>query len=113
MELSVPLFEWNLENYSSVMKIAIEEVDFTEKIISTESMTTEFATNFEYSPSFGEKVKVGLKFGSQEKDTHTQSHSMEVTYGNDELGEVVVNFGDDVLISDNDVSPWTNIIIAY
>ena len=24
-----------------------------------------------------------------------------------ELGEVVVNFGDDVLISDNDVSPWT------
>lgn len=32
---------------------------------------------------------------------------MEVTYGNDELGEVVVNFGDDVLISDNDVSPWT------
>ena len=40
MELSVPLFEWNLENYSSVMKIAIEEVYFTEKIISTESMTT-------------------------------------------------------------------------
>lgn len=95
--LSVPLIDWNLENYAISIRIAVEEID--EQITTSQTTKTacEFAANFGYDIGFGETVKYGLKFGSSAKTTQTVSFTVSKTNGNDELGEVIVNFYDDIL----------------
>lgn len=61
------LFEWDLEIYSPQIKIAVEEIDLSETQTSTFTNTIEFATNFEFNASVGEKEKVGFKFGASLK----------------------------------------------
>lgn len=99
--VNLPLFEWNLENYGSSVKISIEEVDADQTTTNTEATTTEFATNFEYNFGTGEKEKVGLKFGASTKETHTVSFVVTTTHGNDLLGDVIINFADPVILSDS------------
>ncbi|MDR0961375.1 MAG: hypothetical protein LBM62_02280 [Mediterranea sp.] len=96
--LSLPLFKWNLENFSTSVKIAIEEVDEAQTTKITNTTSTEFAGNFEFSITTGERVKTGLKFGASAKEVRTISYEVTTTNGNDELGEVVVNFYDDVIV---------------
>lgn len=55
INLQLPLFEWNIENYGTAMKISIEEIDATETVQSTESSTVTFATNFGFDPSLEKK----------------------------------------------------------
>ena len=105
LQLSLPLFEWNLEIYSATIKIAIEEVDATQTTKSTTSTTSEFAGNFEYNTTWGEIVKKGLKFGTSAKETRTNSFDVSTTWGNDELGEVMVNFGDPIIITNDNLAP--------
>ena len=95
----IPLFSWNLDNYSSTIKIAIEEVDNAETIVQTSSTTSEFATNFGFDATFGEVVKLGGKFGASAKVNKTITYQVSTTKGNDELGEVIINFGDDILVN--------------
>lgn len=101
--IDLPLFEWSLENFTSMFKIGIEEVDDDIRTTQTAQTTTEYATNFEYNSSSGETNKVGLKYGSSEKVTMVTSFVIERTEKNDELGEVNINFGDDVIISDQPI----------
>lgn len=96
-ETPIPLFSWNLEDYSSTIKIAIEEVDAVETITQTNTTTSEFATNFGFDATFGEGVKLGAKYGVSAKTTKTVTYQVSTTKGNDELGEVIVNFGDEIL----------------
>jgi hypothetical protein len=100
-DLSLPLFEWDLENYSATIIIGIEEVDPTESATVTNTTTSEFATNFEFNVAFGEKVKVGGKFGASQKQTISTAFVKTISYSNDDLGEVIINFGDDVITSRN------------
>ncbi|WP_195348840.1 hypothetical protein [Bacteroides nordii] len=95
----LPLFEWDLENYSASVKIAIEEVDDTQTTKEVVTTSSEFATNFSFSANWGEKVKVGTQFGASNKEVRTTSYEVTTTHGNDVLGEVIVNFGDDVIVS--------------
>lgn len=96
--LDVPLFEWDLEKYSSTIKIIIAEYDDSETIKKTMTMTTKYATNFGFDTSFGEKVKIGMKFGASKDDTRFSSFEVTTTKNSDQLGEVFVNFGDKVLL---------------
>lgn len=96
--LDLPLFEWDLEKYSSIIKIIIAEYDDSEVIKRTMSMTTKYATNFGFDASFGEKVKLGMKFGASKEDTRSSSFEVTTTKNSDQLGEVLVNFGDKVLL---------------
>lgn len=96
----LPLFEWNIEHYSSSIKISIEEKDEQQTIQNVVETTTTFATNFEFDFSYGEKVKVGAKFGASVSQQHRVSTTITTTQGSDQLGDVIVNFGDDVLIKD-------------
>ena len=100
VDLDLPLFEWDLENYGATIKIAIEEVDGQETEVNTISSSIEFATNFGFDASFGEKVKFGVKFGSTIKEVLNVSNTITKTLGGDELGEVIINFADPVVISD-------------
>ena len=96
-----PLFTWDLETFAYAIKIAVEEVDNAESQKSSITTTAEFATNFEQSSTTGESDKVGLKWGGSSKRTISTTFESTVTKGNDELGETVVSFGDDVIINDN------------
>ena len=100
VDLDLPLFEWDLENYGATIKIAIEEVDGQETEVNSISSSIEFATNFGFDASFGEKVKFGVKFGSTIKEVLNVSNTITKTLGGDELGEVMINFADPVVISD-------------
>lgn len=100
VDLDLPLFEWDLENYGATIKIAIEEADGQETEVNSISSSIEFATNFGFDASFGEKVKFGVKFGSTIKEVLNVSNTITKTLGGDELGEVIINFADPVVISD-------------
>ena len=100
VDLDLPLFDWDLENYGATIKIAIEEVDGQETEVNSISSSIEFATNFGFDASFGEKVKFGVKFGSTIKEVLNVSNTITKTLGGDELGEVIINFADPVVISD-------------
>ncbi|MFR3331653.1 MAG: hypothetical protein ACLTSL_16170 [Odoribacter splanchnicus] len=100
VDLDLPLFEWDLENYGATIKIAIEEVDGQETEMGSINSSIEFATNFGFDTSFGEKVKFGVKFGSTMKKVLNVSNTITKTLGGDELGDVVINFADPVVISD-------------
>lgn len=95
----LPLFSWNLEDLSPMIKISIEEEDPGTITAQTIKTTSTFATNFEFNASIGDKEKVGAKFG--ETSTQTQEVALTITNTdkNDALGEVFVNFYDDVLTS--------------
>ena len=47
--------------------------------------------------------KLGLKFGSSAKEVRSTTYTTERNDVNDELGEVNINFGDPVLISDQPI----------
>lgn len=99
MDMKLPLFEWNLEDYAPTVKIAIEEVDDTQSFKNTETTTVEFAGNIAFDISFGKVIKKGLKFGASSKRTKTVVYEVTTSKGNDELGEVIVNFGDPIIES--------------
>lgn len=95
IRVDIPIFKWNLNEYSTSISIFIEEVDseITETI--TKSRQVEFATNFEFTANLIEKV--GLKFGGSIKETRIASNEVKFTQNSDPLGEVIVNFGDAVI----------------
>ncbi|MRX67742.1 hypothetical protein SAMN06265349_105115 [Flavobacterium resistens] len=101
MNLNIPIFNWDLDQYASTIKIDIEEMDLTETTVLTESRAVEFASNFgvEVSGSIQEYVKIGLKYGTSQKVNTTSTVQRTFTQGNDLLGDVIVNFADNVIIS--------------
>ncbi len=109
VSVNVPIINWNLDEFSSSIKIEIEEVDLATTTITTDSRVVKFATNFEFSPSIGEKVKVGLKFGASLETTLTNIVQKSFTQGNDPLGEVIVNFADKVVLGQSGgiLKRWT------
>ncbi len=94
--LDLPIFNWDLDQYATSIKISIEEVDLTETTVVTETRNAEFATNFEIK---GTLLKVGLKYGASRKENETQTIQTSVTQGSDNLGDVIINFADDIIIS--------------
>ncbi|GIQ58403.1 hypothetical protein Flavo103_15390 [Flavobacterium collinsii] len=101
MSLNIPIFNWDLDQYASSIKIDIEEIDLTETTILTESRNVEFASNFGVDVSGGYKdyVKIGLKYGTSQKVNAVSTVQRTFTQGNDLLGDVIVNFADNVIIS--------------
>lgn len=108
MNLNIPIFNWDLDQYASSIKIDIEEIDLTETTILTESRNVEFASNFGVDVSGGYKdyVKIGLKYGTSQKVNSVSTIQRTFTQGNDLLGDVIVNFADNVIIG-TDGSTYT------
>jgi len=96
--LNIPLFNWDLSEYASTIKIIIEEVDETVEESRTETRVVKFATNFGIDASLGnEKAKIGLKFGASLEEDKTSTVSYKVTKNSDQLGDVLINFADKVI----------------
>lgn len=95
--LNIPLFNWDLGEYASTIKIIVEEVDDTTEESRSETRTVKFATNFGIDASLGnEKAKIGLKFGASLEEDKTSTVSYKVTKQSDQLGDVIVNFADKI-----------------
>ena len=92
-DLTGALMNWNLENFSPIMKISISEFDLSETLTITSTNTVEFAGNI------GGDFKDGLKFGASAKHTQTTTFTQVSQLGSDELGEVLVNFADKIVTS--------------
>ncbi|GGE96734.1 hypothetical protein GCM10010984_12830 [Chishuiella changwenlii] len=95
--LDIQLFNWDLNEYASSIKIQIEEVDLTEEESRSDTRTVEFATNFGIDPSVGFLKKIGLKFGASLKTVNTRVVNYKVTKQSDPLGDVIINFADNFL----------------
>ncbi|MEJ5088530.1 hypothetical protein GEO21_00660 [Sphingobacterium faecium] len=95
--LNIPIFNWDLNEYASTIKIIIEEVDNTEEENRSETRTVKFATNFGIEPTFGGLAKLGLKFGASLAKDESSTVSWKVTKQSDQLGDVLINFADKVI----------------
>ena len=93
----LPLFDWNIDNYSTAIKISIEEVDDSGTEQNVIETTSSFASNFGFDVGLGEKVKLGAKWGASESTQYKVSTTIIRTLGSDQLGDVIVNFGDDIV----------------
>ena len=97
MDLNLPILNWDLDQYSAAIRIGIEEVDLTTTTVLSESTTIKFANNFEVTG--GIKEKVGLKFGASSETSQTQTYQRTFIQGNDQLGDVTINFADQIINS--------------
>lgn len=95
MPLNIPILNWDLNSYASSIKISIEEVDVVTTETKTESISVKFANNFAIDG--GILQKIGLKLGASMESVQSQSYQHSYTLGNDQLGEVIVNFADNVI----------------
>ncbi|RAV29890.1 hypothetical protein [Sinomicrobium soli] len=94
--VELPLFQWDLNQYASAIKIEIEEVDLAVTTTITDTRTVKFANNFDIQGDVLKKV--GLKFGAKLETTESQSIKKSFTQENDDLGGVIINFADNVLL---------------
>jgi hypothetical protein len=93
---SLPIVNWDLNEYATSIKISIEEVDLTETTVLSETSTVKFASNFGIEGGF--LTKLGLKLGGSFETTQTQTYQRTFTEGNDVLGDEIINFADKVII---------------
>ncbi|MBU1820371.1 MAG: hypothetical protein KKG00_02510, partial [Bacteroidetes bacterium] len=54
-----------------------------------------------FSIDGGVLKKIGLKLGGSLETSQTQTYQRTFTQGNDDLGSVIVNFADNIIISQN------------
>lgn len=80
-------------------KISLAEVytqqEFLKKKIVINEVATNFGTNFSI-------FKIGFNFGHSNKQTFSKEISTRRTLGEDNLGSILVNFGDPILKTTKD-----------
>lgn len=99
VRLALPLFEWNIQHYSAVISISIAEFDLSQTEKKTISTGTKIASNFQYEAAWGTTVKSGLKWGVSGERSSTVSYETVTQTCSDQLGTVLVNFEDQIIIS--------------
>ncbi|MCP1386434.1 hypothetical protein [Runella salmonicolor] len=91
---NISIFKWNLYEYSTSIKISVEEIDSQETQTTTFQNSATFAANFDASGTIN---KVGLKFGSSFQQSQNITSQIVTTLGSDILGDCIVNFADNVI----------------
>lgn len=95
--VNFPIVPWDLNNYAAVFRIDIEESDSPTKVTTSTTETVKFATNFAIEGTLLKKI--GLKFGASLENTVSNTVTRETTLGSYEMGPVIVNFADKVVVS--------------
>ena len=95
--LSIPLMNWCLEQFAPTMRISIAKYNpgLTETITNT--VVSEFAGNVGINVGAPE-WKVGLQFGASGRIQRTATIQTVRSLTNRQLGDVLVNFGDMVVL---------------
>lgn len=99
--LNLDMLTWRLHDYSNDWKFTFEEIDLNVEITSNESYTSTFNTNFSFDT--GELLKIGMKFGSSNEETRTSGITRKHTEDSNKLGDVLVNFGDNVITDETTI----------
>jgi hypothetical protein len=95
--MNLPVFNWDLNQYGATIKVNIVEVDPSELITRTETISSKFAANFGIEGTLLKKV--GLKFGASLEQTSSSTFTTTYTTQSDDLSSVLINFADKVLLS--------------
>ncbi|MGY5253664.1 hypothetical protein [Sphingobacterium spiritivorum] len=95
-KVDIPLQAWDLENVTYGWKISVSELDQQSTTTINTTLTSKFATNFGIDNSLGGKVKLGLKFGASAEVGSSKSHTIAIQNTSDQLGDVLVYFGDKI-----------------
>ena len=104
INLNTRLMVWDLKIYAPEMKISIAKQNPDQTITTTHSVVTEFAGNI------GGDFKFGLKFGASAKETTTASYQTATRLTNTNLGDVLINFGDKVILNHSSSGRFGDII---
>jgi hypothetical protein len=99
VDTRVPIFNWDLNQYASKIKISIEEADTLVSTTQTTTNTVKYAQNFSINPTFGILEKVGLKFGATLEENTNKDTQIKYFESNDQLGSVIINFADKIIIN--------------
>lgn len=99
-------FTWDLNEMATQIKLSFEEVEPSQTITESRTITAEIATNFETTAGLSEKIN--MKFGTSAKTSVTRTHTVVTQLGNDQLGDILVNFGEKVIKDQNGVAPAYN-----
>jgi hypothetical protein len=108
MNLALPIFNWDLNQYAATVKVDIEEVDLTQTTTITETDNVKFATNFGIEGTTVKKL--GLKFGASLEVNQTRTTTKSFVEGNDILGSVLINFADNIILGTEQVNNQTQYI---
>jgi len=90
------LMTWNLDTYEPELKISIAKENPDQEITITNTTTTEFAANIKGDFKFGEKYGLGGELSGKTKKE--QQHTTKTKLSNKYLGDVLIEFGDMVLL---------------
>jgi hypothetical protein len=104
---NIELLPWDLENYGSAWKIVVYEYDPAEQTETIVENSTTYASNFDLDANFGEKIKVGLKFGMKETTTQSRKFIVKSTLDSDFLGETALLFDQGVIVNKPSASTYT------
>jgi hypothetical protein len=100
---------WSMEDNGNRWFFRVEEYDPAEEIERTVTETSEFSTNFSFSTSLGEKVKVGPSLGFGTKTTQQTTFKYKTTTGSDDLGIGTLRYEDAVITSRFSLYPTSTI----
>lgn len=95
----VEVFTWNLEHYGTSIRIEVVEKDLDQDEDVSIARISKVATNFGADVNFpiNEIVKIGLKFGVSIDKSTNYTYKIKTTYGSDQLGMSVIDFGEPVV----------------
>jgi hypothetical protein len=89
---------WDMQKYGDTWKILVMEYDPGTEVTYNTTMSSTFGTNFSVDVGAEIKIiKVGLKFGASSTTTKSESISIKVTEGADNLGETLLDYATPVI----------------
>lgn len=99
LPVPIPIAGWDLENTSFGWQVYL--IKYNSQATQTTSVTTTntYASNFEFSATFGEKIKIGPKFGGSATTTNTNTYQLQRIYGSSDFGDAILNYSDPVFLS--------------
>ena len=90
--IQASLMHWNLAQFEPTMRISIVKENPQATVTATVTHEVEFATNVT------KDAKFGMRFGDSERRRTTVTSQIVTQTGDRELGDVIVNFGDMVVL---------------
>jgi hypothetical protein len=96
VDLRKPLFEWDINTYSTQIAVRFEEVDASGETSTTVTSNAKFAVNFGLDATI---EKIGLKFGTSGENTFSTSVTTKTQFGSDDFGlSETINFRDAIIL---------------
>ena len=96
---NLDLIPWDLDSYGNAWKFIVLEYDPSTTVTKSVTHTATFGSNFEISAQFGDKVKIGPKFGTSSTSTTTSTTTYSYTTGSDDLSEGIIAFDYGIITS--------------